>query len=105
MRRLLVGVALLAVAAPAAARMSDAAVVYSGERLTGIDFPVGPTGNGGIQQLGDGTRNESWIFNIESQLNTTWGRNQERVPHSFFAVRTVADGQAPVHRDANRSGT
>lgn len=77
---------------------AQASVVYSGDRLTGIDFPVGPTGNGGIQQLGDGTRNESWIFNIESQLNSTWGRNQERVPHSFFAIRTQQHGAAPVVR-------
>src|SRR3954454_10737043 len=89
---------LLAALALAPAASADGTVVYSGDRLSGIDFPVGPTGNGGIQQLGDGTRNESWIFNVESQLNTTWSRWQERVPHSFFAVRAVSEGQAPVVR-------
>src|SRR3954447_1536004 len=89
---------LLAALALAPAASADGTVVYSGDRLTGIDFPVGPTGNGGVQQLGDGTRNESWIFNIESQLNSTWGRRQENVPHSFFAVRAQRAGEPAVVR-------
>src|SRR4051794_20464793 len=89
---------LLAALALAPAASADGTVVYSGDRLTGIDFPVGPTANGGIQQLGDGTRNESWIFNVESQLNSTWGRGQEKVPHSFFAVRAEQEGGSPVVR-------
>src|SRR3954447_18660521 len=89
---------LLAALALAPAASADGTVVYSGDRLTGIDFPVGPTGNGGVQQLGDGTRNESWIFNIESQLNSTWGRRQEMVPHSFFAIRAATTGADPVVR-------
>ena len=85
-------------AAPSGALAEGGSVVYSGDRLTGIDFPVGPTGSGGIQQLGDGTRNEAWIFNVESQLNSTWGRRQEMVPHSFFAIRAATAGGDPVVR-------
>ena len=96
-RAALAAVVLALAGASTAAAASDS-VVYSGDRLTGIDFPVGPTGSGGIQQLGDGTRNEAWIFNIESQLNSTWGRRQEEVPHSFFAVRAQQGGDAPVVR-------
>jgi non-lysosomal glucosylceramidase len=97
-RRRLAACAALAAVACGSARAAADSVVYSGDRLTGIDFPVGPTGNGGIQQLGDGTRNEDWIFNIESQLNSTWGRRQEMVPHSFFAVRAQQAGGSPVVR-------
>jgi uncharacterized protein (DUF608 family) len=96
-RRLLASVVLAAaVAAPAQA--GGPSVIYSGEQLTGIDFPVGPLGSGGIQHLGDGTRNQSWIFNVESQLNTNWNRRQMRVPHSFFAVRAKTASGDPVVR-------
>ena len=91
-------VAVTVFAALALAPVASASVVYSGEQLTGIDFPVGPTGSGGIQHLGDGTRNHSWIFNIESQLNDNWSRYQMRVPHSFFAVRGQLAGDQPVVR-------
>jgi uncharacterized protein (DUF608 family) len=93
----LAGVAFAAVLG-SAAQASAAGVVYSGEQLTGIDFPVGPLGHGGIQHLGDGTRNQSWIFNVESQLNTNWNRRQMRVPHSFFAIRAKTPGGDPVVR-------
>ena len=88
----------LGAALTAPAEASGAGVVYSGERLTGIDFPVGPLGHGGIQHLGDGTRNQSWIFNVESQLNGNWNRRRMAVPHSFFAVRAETAGGDPVVR-------
>jgi non-lysosomal glucosylceramidase len=74
-------------------------IEYAGEQLSGIVYPVGPIGYGGIQHLGDGTRNLSWIFNIDGWfLNTTYGRRDAWVPHSFFAVRAQRDGEAPVVR-------
>ena len=97
MSRLLAAVALTA-AFGSSAQASGPGVVYSGERLTGINFPVGPLGQGGIQHLGDGTRNQSWIFNVESQLNGNFNRRTMRVPHSFFAVRAKAQGEPAVVR-------
>ncbi len=72
---------------------------YSGERLSGVAYPVGPIGYGGVLHLGDGTRNLAWIFNIDGWVaNSTWGRRDARVPNSFFAVRAQAPGGDPVVR-------
>lgn len=74
-------------------------VTYRGEQLSGIVYPVGPIGYGGIQHLGDGTRNLAWIFNIDGWVtNSTWGRRESRVPHSFFALRAQRGDDEPVVR-------
>jgi non-lysosomal glucosylceramidase len=72
---------------------------YRGEQLSGVVYPVGPIGYGGIQHLGDGTRNLVWILNVDSWVNsTTYGRRDAMIPHSFFAVRAQAEGEEPVVR-------
>ena len=68
---------------------------YAGERLTGIAFPVGGIGAGGILHLGTGERNESWIFNGYGLQRS---RYASIVPNSFLAVRTEQRGAAPVVR-------
>lgn len=82
-------------------------VAYSGANLSGIEFPVGPLGSGGVVQFGDGTKNEAWIFNQVNQTQPPGGhfesfqpRDQGYVPNSFFAVRAarMAPGAIPVVR-------
>lgn len=70
-------------------------VTYSGSHLSGIELPVGPLGAGGILHFGDGTRNESWIFNHDDTFRS---RQQGSVPNSFFAVRAASGTSAPVVR-------
>ncbi|MGB9184236.1 MAG: GH116 family glycosyl hydrolase, partial [Solirubrobacteraceae bacterium] len=68
-------------------------VAYAGNKLSGIEFPVGPLGAGGILHFGDGTRNESWIFNHDDNFV---GRTVGTVPNSFFAVRAATGGTTVV---------
>ncbi len=70
-------------------------VTYAGDKLSGIEFPVGPLSAGGILHFGDGTRNESWIFNHDDNFRD---RTQGSVPNSFFAVRAARKGSTPVVR-------
>nr|MDQ2717276.1 fibronectin type III domain-containing protein [Chloroflexota bacterium] len=42
---------------------------YTGANLTGIEFPVGPIGAGGILHFGDASRNEGWIFNVDDNFH------------------------------------
>jgi non-lysosomal glucosylceramidase len=76
-------------------------VTYTGDQRSGIEFPVGPLGAGGILHFGDGTRNESWIFNHD---DTFRDRDTGTVPNSFFAVRAVNDKGQPVVRALQTSG-
>jgi uncharacterized protein (DUF608 family) len=69
--------------------------VYKGRRLTGIEFPVGGIGAGGIRHFGTGERNESWIFNV---YGIQPPRYQSMVPNSFFAIRAARPGAKPVVR-------
>jgi uncharacterized protein (DUF608 family) len=71
--------------------------VYSGAYLTGIEFPVGPVGSGGILHFGDGTRNEGWIVNGLSP-DTFQPRNQGIIPNSFFAVRVQPNSGSALVR-------
>ncbi|HVX42981.1 MAG TPA: GH116 family glycosyl hydrolase [Mycobacteriales bacterium] len=66
-------------------------VTYSGDKLSGIEFPVGPMGAGGILHFGDGTRNESWIFNHNDAFAD---RHSGNVPNSFFAIRAGSQVRA-----------
>lgn len=73
--------------------------VYRGRHATAIEFPVGPIGSGGIRLFGDGTRNLSWIFNIDGEFTTFYpDRREGMVPDSFLALRTQSDGGRPVVR-------
>lgn len=80
-------------------REPGAPSVYAGDQLSGVIYPVGPIGYGGLQHLGDGTRNLAWIFNVDSWVNnTTYARRDAWVPDSFFAVRAQRPGGPAVVR-------
>jgi non-lysosomal glucosylceramidase len=68
---------------------------YSGSQLSGIEFPVGPIGAGGIRHFGTGERNLGWIFNSDDTFRP---RTQGKVPNSFFAVRAQPAGGTAVIR-------
>ena len=68
---------------------------YAGANLTGIEFPVGPLGTGGILHFGDGTRNEGWIVNVGDSFHD---RHTGIIPNSFFAVRAQPQGGTAVVR-------
>ncbi len=58
-------------------------MVYSGRRLSAIDFPVGPVGGGVIRMNGKAERVWWQIFhNFEQRRDTG------KVPNSFFAIQT-----------------
>ncbi|MFU8780984.1 MAG: GH116 family glycosyl-hydrolase, partial [Kiritimatiellia bacterium] len=65
---------------------AEDAVVYSGERLTAIDFPVGPVGGGVIRMNGKAERVWWQIFHNFEQR-----RDSGKVPNSFFAIRTQTE--------------
>lgn len=68
-------------------------VTYTGGRMSAIAFPVGAIGSGGVVLFGDGTRNQSWIFNIDGELTSIFpGRREAMVPNSFLAVRARPRG-------------
>ncbi|MDQ2902303.1 MAG: GH116 family glycosyl-hydrolase [Chloroflexota bacterium] len=68
---------------------------YTGANLTGIEFPVGPIGAGGILHFGDASRNEGWIFNVDDNFHN---RTQGLIPNSFFAIRAQPQGGTAVVR-------
>lgn len=73
--------------------------VYRGRHATAIEFPVGPIGSGGIRLFGDGTRNLSWIFNIDGEFTAFYpDRREGMVPDSFLALRAEPDGGRAVVR-------
>jgi uncharacterized protein (DUF608 family) len=63
--------------------------VYQGERLTGIEFPVGGIGTGVVFFNGKGERHSWQIFN-----NFTYAK----IPNSFFAIRVKEEGGRPIVR-------
>ncbi|MDP2339124.1 MAG: GH116 family glycosyl-hydrolase [Bacteroidota bacterium] len=65
--------------------LTDHPHTYSGNYLTGIDFPIGPIGGSVIRMNGKAERNWWHIFN-----NYEERPGSGVVPNSFFAIRTSA---------------
>ena len=64
-------------------------IIYQGENLTNISFPLGGIGGGCIHMNGQGERQMWQIFNNFTPAT---------MPQSFFAIQAQAIGQAPVAR-------
>lgn len=70
---------------------SNLAKIYQGDKLTGIDFPVGPLGGSVIRMNGKAERQWWQIFN-----NYEEREGSGIVPNSFFAIRASANGSTVV---------
>jgi uncharacterized protein (DUF608 family) len=69
----------------------DPPVIYQGEYLTGIDFPVGALGGSVIRMNGKAERQWWQIFN-----NFEERAGSGIVPNSFFAIRAKSKGKPVV---------